>query len=138
MNRRESYKVKATVDNIELAIDPVIEALEEIDVSPKVCYQIRLALDEIITNVVSYAYESDDGEVEIRYEINDDPHFITISVIDSGKPFDPLNIEEPDINAAAEERRIGGLGLFIVKKTMDEVSYHRENDQNILTIKKNI
>ena len=72
MNRRESYKVKATVDNIELAIDPVIEALEEIDVSPKICYQIRLALDEIITNVVSYAYESDDGEVEIKYEINDE------------------------------------------------------------------
>ena len=127
------------VESLEPALDPVIEALEEMQIDRKVAYKIRLALDELLTNVILYAYDGNpDGEVEIRFEITDEPRRVSITLIDEGKPFDPLKIDEPSLSSDINERKIGGLGVFIARKTMDEIEYHRENNQNILTIRKNI
>ena len=127
------------VESLEPALDPVIEALEEMQIDRKVAYKIRLALDELLTNVILYAYDGNpDGEVEVRFEITDEPRRVNITLIDEGKPFDPLKIDEPSLSSDINERKIGGLGVFIARKTMDEIEYHRENNQNILTIRKNI
>ena len=136
MDKSESYKVKAVVESLESALDPVIEALEAFGADHKTCYKVRLALDEILTNVVSYAYDDDNGEIEIRYEISEETRTVTISIIDEGKPFNPLEMKDPDLDADPSERKIGGLGIFIVRQTMDDVSYKRENNRNVLIIKK--
>ena len=138
MSRSGSLRIHATIAEAETALDPITDLLEEIGADRKAAYKVRLALDELLVNVVSYAYDGKDGEVEIVYETSDEPRTISISIIDSGKPFNPLEVEEPELSDNIHERKIGGLGIFIVKNTMDEVAYRRENNQNIMTIKKKI
>jgi len=135
----KSYKIPATVEALETALDPVIIELEDIEASHKDIYRIRLSLDEVLTNVVSYAYkDKGQGEIEIKYNINMVSRVVTICVIDNGVPFNPLEVSDPDISKPASERKIGGLGLYIVKKNMDEIDYRRENNQNILVMRKKI
>lgn len=135
-----SVTIPADVAHISNGIKPITNLLQEIGVEHKIVYKIELALDELLTNVASYAYPPDvAGEIEIQYEIVDSPNrMISISIIDEGKEFDPLSLEEPDISLSSEDRAIGGLGLFIVKNTMDEMKYDRKNNKNVLTIKKKI
>jgi serine phosphatase RsbU (regulator of sigma subunit)/anti-sigma regulatory factor (Ser/Thr protein kinase) len=96
--------------------------------------KIQLACEEALVNVISYAYPGKTGDLEITYLNNDS--FLEISIIDSGIPFDPLSRADPDIHAPMEARGIGGLGIFMIKKIMDDVRYKRENDHNILTLVK--
>ena len=138
MNKAFTIRIKAKVEYIEDGLQPVIDALEEAGVAHKIIYKVRLALDEILTNVVSYAYKEGEGEVEIRCQIEDTPQTVILTIVDEGGEFNPLTVDEPELHAAVSDRPIGGLGLFLVKTVMDEVSYRRENNQNILVIKKNI
>ena len=138
MNKQATFKIPSQVDAIESALDPVSEVLRELGVEHKVAYKVRLALDEILVNVASYAYDGGEGEIEISYEISDDPRQITITIIDSGKPFNPLEADEPEFSSDINQRKIGGLGIYIVRKMMDDIIYRRENNQNILIIKKSI
>ena len=119
--------------------DKILAVLEELNADHKTAYKVRLALDELLTNVVSYAYEGKEGgEIEISYKIADDPRSITLSIADEGKAFNPLETKDPDLALDVAERKIGGLGIFLVKNVMDEIDYRREDERNILTIKKNI
>ena len=99
-------------------------------------YHIKLALEEVVMNVINYAYDDDEAhEFEVRVESNSE--HVVIDVIDDGQPFDPLQeADEPDVEAALEARSIGGLGVFFVKTLMDHVEYRRENDCNRLTLTK--
>ena len=135
---KATIRIKAAVEAMDEAISPIIELLETFDTPHKVCYKVRLALDELLTNVVSYAYDGGEGEIEVRYEIGDNPRSITIVIIDEGKPFDPLQAEDPELTASVAERKIGGLGIFLVKSVMDEIKYKREDGKNMLLIRKNI
>ena len=114
----------------------VEETLEEADCSPKAMMQISVAVEELFVNVASYAYPEGGGDVEIGVSVNDDKAVIRFS--DSGLRFDPLAKTDPDITLAAEDRSIGGLGIFMVKKTMDDVFYEYKDGHNILTIVKKI
>lgn len=137
MNKSSSYKIKAKIEDIENGINPILTLLEDLQIDHKICFKIRLALDELLTNVVSYAYdEPEDGDIEISYQLSDNPSCIYIDICDYGRAFNPLEIADPKIDAAAEDRRIGGLGLFLVKNTMDSISYRREGDKNIMSLKK--
>ena len=98
--------------------------------------QIDLSVEEIFVNIASYAYREEPGKAEVSVECNNGE--ITIVFKDNGKPYNPLEKPDPDVTLSAEEREIGGLGIFLVKKNMDDVSYEYKNDQNILTIKKKI
>ncbi len=98
--------------------------------------RIRLATEEIFVNIANYAYEGKDGKAEISLEITKDPDTAVITFSDSGVPFDPLTHEDPDISLPADQRAIGGLGIFIVKKNMDDVKYAYVDGRNVLTIKK--
>lgn len=114
----------------------VEEELEKAGASMKATMQVTVCFEEIFVNVAHYAYGEDVGEVEIVLD-NENGTF-SIAFIDSGQFFDPLAAEEPDITAPAEERRIGGLGILMVKKSMDDVSYEYKDNKNIFTMKKNI
>lgn len=96
--------------------------------------RIQLACEEVLVNVINYAYPGKNGDLEIAIESVEKG--LKITVADSGIPFDPLSLPMPDINAPMEERRIGGLGIYLMRKIMDEVTYRRENDRNILTMVK--
>jgi sigma-B regulation protein RsbU (phosphoserine phosphatase) len=99
----------------------------------KLSRKINLAMDDLLSNIINYAYpEAEIGQTETRLELKDG--VLRITVIDDGKPFDPLSAEQPDVNASLEEREIGGLGIFLVRELMDEVSYQREGDRNVLRL----
>ncbi len=122
--------------------DPVIEFVEgqlaERDCPPKALYQIQVAIEEILVNIVSYAQLSDGDGIEIRCEVLDDPLRVVLQFLDGGIPFDPLAKDDPDTSPEALMESEGGLGIFMVKQMMDEVSYIYEGGKNILTIKKHL
>lgn len=130
--------VEATVANIEKVTDFVNEQLEEVGCSMKTQTQIDIAIDELFGNIAHYAYDPNVGPATVRVEVPKEPLSVVITFIDNGVPYDPLKKADPDITLSAEEREVGGLGIFLVKKTMDDVSYEYKNGQNILRIKKTL
>ena len=130
--------VAATVENIEIVTAFVDEQLEALNCPMKAQMQIDIAIDELFSNIAHYAYNPDVGEATVRVEIIKEPLSVVITFIDKGVPYDPLTTAEPDTTLSAEEREIGGLGIFMVKKSMDEIIYRYENGSNILSIRKNL
>lgn len=100
-------------------------------------FKIRLAVEEVVVNVVEYAYSDGDGFLEVEV-LKDESGLLTVTLKDAGKPFDPLAKEDPDITLAAKDREIGGLGIFLAKQLMDNLSYRYENNTNILTLQKQL
>ncbi len=98
--------------------------------------QIDIAVEELFVNIAHYAYNPETGPATVRVEVEKEPPAVTITFIDNGVPYDPLAREDPDITLSAEERQIGGLGIFMVKKSMDNIEYEYKNGQNILRIRK--
>lgn len=130
--------VDAVVDNVATVTSFIDEQLEALDCPMKAQMQIDIAIDELFSNIAYYAYSPTVGKATVRFEVNENPLSITITFLDNGVPYNPLEKEDPDTTLSAEEREIGGLGIFMVKKTMDSIDYKYDNGQNILTIKKNI
>lgn len=119
-------------------VEFVREELSSHDCPRKTLNQIEIAIEEIFVNIVSYAQLASDEGVEVRCEVLDDPVRIVIQFLDEGIPFDPLAKEDPDRSAEALMQREGGLGIFMVKQMMDDVSYTYEGGKNTLTILKHI
>ena len=130
--------IEATTGNIETVTDFVNEQLETLDCSMKVQMQVDIAIDELFSNLARYAYNPETGSATVQVEVTENPLAVVITFIDHGKPYDPLAKEDPDTKLSAEERQIGGLGIYMVKKTMDDVSYEYKDGRNILKIKKNL
>ncbi|MBQ3014411.1 MAG: ATP-binding protein [Clostridia bacterium] len=128
----------ATVENIETVTEFVNAQLEMLDCPIKAQMQIDIAIDELFGNIAHYAYTPEVGNATVRVEVSDEPLAVIITFIDNGIPYDPLAKDDPDITLSAEKREIGGLGIYMVKKSMDEITYEYKDGQNILTIKKNI
>lgn len=128
--------IEATVESIPAVTEFVDTQLEALGCPMKAQMQIDVAIDELFGNIAMYAYKPGKGHATVRVEVEENPLAVIISFIDQGKPFDPLATNEPDVTLSAEERKIGGLGIFLVKKTMDEISYTYKNGQNILQIRK--
>lgn len=133
-----SITVPATDDDPNPVIEFVQEELSKHDCSPRALYQIEVAIEEILVNIVSYAGLTAEDGVEIRCEVLEDPLRVVLQFLDGGVPFDPLAAEDPDISPEALEEREGGLGIFLVKKMMDSVSYSYEGGKNTLTVLKNL
>lgn len=130
--------LEATVENLNAVTDFVNEQLELYDCPMKAQMQIDVAIDELFSNIAHYAYNPNVGPATVRVEVAEDPLSVIITFIDNGVPYDPLAKADPDITLSAEERGIGGLGIFMVKKTMDDVTYEYKDGQNILKIKKHL
>ncbi len=128
----------ATVENISTVTAFVDEELEKIDCPMKAQMQIDIAIDEVFSNIAHYAYHPFVGSATVKIEVIEEPMSVVITFIDGGTPYNPLEKEDPDITLSAEEREIGGLGIFMVKKSMDSIDYEYKDGQNILRIKKNI
>ena len=130
--------ISASVDNIETVTDFINEQLEALDCPMKAQMQIDIAIDELFGNIANYAYNPEIGQATVRVEVIEEPLAVVITFIDNGVPYDPLKKEDPDITLSAEEREIGGLGIYMVKKSMDDISYEYKDGQNILSIKKKL
>lgn len=130
--------VAATVENIETVTDFVNEQLEALDCPMKAQMQIDIAIDELFGNIAHYAYNPEIGKATVRVEVTEDPLAVVITFIDNGVPYDPLAKADPNTTLSAEEREIGGLGIYMVKKSMDDIIYEYKDGQNILKIKKNL
>lgn len=128
----------ATVENIETVTEFVNAQLELLDCPIKAQMQIDIAIDELFGNIAHYAYNTEVGSATVRVEVIEAPLAVIITFIDNGVPYDPLGKDDPDITLSAEEREIGGLGIYMVKQSMDEITYEYKDGQNILKIKKNI
>ena len=135
---KKSITTEAKIENIEQITTFVDRELEKINCPVKQMTQIRVAIDEIVSNVARYAYTPDTGNITVDFDYDEPGGDVLLTFTDEGAPFDPLQQADPDVTLPAEERGIGGLGIFLVRKTMDEVSYARENGKNILRIRKKI
>ena len=130
-------KIEARIENLDQVLTFIEKNLEAWDCSMKAQMQIAIAVEEIFVNIAHYAYAPAVGTVRIRLENPDNVDMVQITFTDKGIPYDPLAKEDPDVTLSAEERQIGGLGIYMVKNSMDDVRYQYENGQNVLTIRKN-
>ncbi|MBO5169354.1 MAG: ATP-binding protein [Oscillospiraceae bacterium] len=130
--------IAATVENIGTVTEFVNEQLEALDCPMRAQMQIDIAIDELFGNIAHYAYNPDVGNATVRVEVTEEPLAVIITFIDGGVPYDPLKAADPDITLSAEERQIGGLGIYMVKKSMDEITYEYKDGKNILSIKKKL
>ena len=130
--------LEAKVDSLNQVLAFVDGALEEMDCPPKAQMQIDVAVEELFVNIAHYAYAPGTGDATIRVETEQNPPSVAVTFIDGGVPYDPLKKPDPDVTLSAEDRQIGGLGIFMVKKSMDDMRYQRKDEKNILTIRKKL
>lgn len=122
----------AKLDNLEPMLDFVEQSAKELGFDEKKLNQVRLASEEALVNVINYAYQEKHGDIEIS--CTSDDKRLLLEIVDWGIPFNPLSLPEPDITSPMEERKIGGLGIFLVRSIMDKVDYRRDEDKNVLTL----
>ena len=130
--------VPAALGELGRVTDFINEELEAQGCPLKAQMQIDIAVEEIYVNIAHYAYHPEVGEATVRCAVGGDPLQVEIQFLDSGTPYNPLAKEDPDTSLPAEERQIGGLGIYMVKKSMDHITYNYEDGKNVLTIKKNL
>ncbi|MCR5134681.1 MAG: ATP-binding protein [Clostridiales bacterium] len=135
---RNEMEIEAVGENLAKVMSFVDEHLEEAGCPMRAQMQIDLAVEEIFVNIANYAYRPDKGNATIRVEVSENPLQVTLTFVDRGVPYDPLARQDPDVSLPAEQREIGGLGIFLVKQTMDDVTYEYKDGQNILTLKKSL
>ena len=128
--------IEATPENVDKAIEFVDEMLEEYGCGMKEKMAIDVAVDELFANIAHYAYNPETGYATVRVDVVKESLSVEITFVDNGKPYDPLAKVDPDTTQSIEDREIGGMGIFIVKKSMDAVNYEYKDGKNILTIKK--
>ena len=130
--------LEATVENLTLANAFVDELLAPVKYSPKKRLQLDLVVEELFVNIAHYAYDSETGYATVMVDVVKDPLAVEITFVDNGKPYDPLAKADPDTTQSVEDRQIGGMGILIVKKSMDAVDYEYRDGKNILTIRKKL
>ena len=131
-------RLAAVIESIPGATAFIEEQLEALGCSMRAQMQIDVAIDELFGNIAQYAYGGAEGEATVLFDFDAAERMASVTFVDGGAPFNPLAQDDPDVTLSAEERVAGGLGIYLVKKTMDGVEYRRENDENRLTIHKRI
>ncbi len=126
--------VDAKVEKLDEVLRFIDQILEEEDCPTKICVQMDVAVEEIFVNIAHYAYPGTEGKARITADVSEGDRCLTVTFEDSGLQYNPLEKKDPDITLSAEERPIGGLGIYMVKKSMDKVEYRYENGHNIFSI----
>lgn len=132
----KSIEIPAEKAKLSEAVGFVLGFAEELGFNKKELFELKVCTEEIFVNVASYAYEPDTGMITVNADGSSDPLSVTVSFIDSGTPFDPLAKPDPAKKRPLSQAKKGGLGIFITKKLMDDVSYEYLDGRNILTIVK--
>ena len=132
----EKITVDALLENLQEVIDFATEKLEARECPMKASMQLELVIEEIFVNIASYAYHPEIGAATFCMEFEENPAAVVITFIDGGKPYNPLEKKDPDTTLDIDERDVGGLGIFLVKKNVDEISYEYADGKNILRMKK--
>ncbi len=134
-NIRKRFKIKSTTDNLALVRNIIKNAALEVGFNQEQAGKIVLAADEAVTNVIKHAYNySPNGEIILSVSFSKNKFSISIS--DKGKHFDPKKVKEPNLKKYYKEKRVGGLGIYLMKKLMDEVKYTKPNNRNKVTLVK--
>ena len=129
--------VAAGLDSLNDVLAFVDGEMERAGCSMKLMTQVDMAVEEIFVNIARYAYHPEAGEASVRCEAGGDPFQIVVGFADRGRPFNPLDREDPDVTLDAEARQLGGLGILMAKKLMDDIQYEYRDGKNILTLRKN-
>jgi len=132
----KEISISAELENIAAVSEFMEAATDELGAAPKAQMQLNVIIDELLANIICYAYPDGNGSAVVRLEAEGD--FVRLDFIDSGMPFNPLEAEDPDVTLGADEREIGGLGIFMSKKLSDRMEYRREDGKNILSVWKKI
>ena len=136
-NPKKIIRLPARLENLEQLIDFALSCLKAAGIDKENASGIHLAVDEACTNIIKYAYADGlAGDIELTCLL--DRQLAIVTIRDWGRPFNPLKMSPPDLNLDIDERPIGGLGIYLMKKFSDRIEYRRENDSNLLTIIKNI
>ena len=128
----------AKIESLSAVLGFAEETLESFGCSMKIQTAICVALEEVFVNIAHYAYGDGEGDMNLAIGFDEENRTVTFRMTDKGVPFDPLKKPDPYITLSAEAREIGGLGIFIAKKTMDSIAYAYENNENILTMIKKV
>lgn len=134
--KSKTITISAETQQLDDVLSFINAPLEALGVSEEEKVVIDIAVEEIYVNIALYAYEPGRGPVTLRWTLEDEPLSIQIDFMDRGTPYDPLAREDPDLTLSAEDRQIGGLGIYMVRKSMDEVSYEYRDGQNCFMMKK--
>ena len=134
---KEEIIISNHVDELPVLAEKIEELADQWGLTIPLAMNFNLALEEAVSNVIFYAFD-DEKEHDIKIVISLENKNLSIEIIDDGKPFDPTARKQPDVSLPAEDRPIGGLGIFLIKKMMDNVTYTRHNNLNTLTLLKNI
>ncbi len=132
------WTLDATVENIGPMLEFIGSYLDSLNCPMKAQVQLNIAADELLSNIARYAYQPSVGPVTVCAEVMREPLAVVLTFIDRGRPFDPLKSTDPDISLSSDERELGGLGIYIVKKSMDEITYAYQEGRNILRIRKDL
>ena len=130
--------VEARLENLDKVNDFVQNSISSFDCSKKSIMQLGVIVEEIFVNIASYAYPEQVGDVQVQIEVSQSPTAITLTFIDGGIKYNPLEVADPDLELSVEERGIGGLGIYLVKKMVEKISYNYTDEKNILSITKNL
>lgn len=130
--------IRAKTENLEKVQEFVREELKRCNVSARSRMKVDLVVEELFVNISSYAYPSGEGDATVQVEVDVPAKSVSITFIDSGIPYNPVEKEDPDITLSAEERTLGGLGIFLAKQSTNEMKYQYEDNKNILTITKEV
>ncbi|HAO30755.1 MAG TPA: ATP-binding protein [Treponema sp.] len=134
----QQLTLTATDENLSAVNDFIHEAAAPFNPPEATMLKVDLAVEELFVNIAHYAYAPDTGNVTIECSVSESPATISISLIDSGIPYNPLEKEDPDITQKLEDRAIGGMGIFLTKQYMDNISYNYTDGKNKITIQKKL
>jgi len=126
--------VKAAIENLPHLMDNIQSFMRDRGFTDETVLDVQLAVDEAVTNIIRHGYRGRDGVIEVRCRVS--AQDIVITIEDSAEPFDPLSVKEPELGDDVESRQIGGLGIFLMRKKMDQVTYEFRNGKNVLTLRK--
>lgn len=132
-----SFELKSDLSELDRLCQNLETFGQKFGLSKKLIFEINLALDELFTNIISYGFQ-DDKEHVVRITLTPENDRLCLCIEDDGKPFNPIEFESPDVSCSVEKCKIGGLGIHIMKKLMDEICYERCEDKNVLNLKKKI
>ena len=133
----KQFVIENQIGELSFLAEKIEKIAEEWELSPAVAMNMNLVIEEALSNIIFYAF-TDKNKHEIKVSVSVDKNILTIKITDDGIPFNPLKHEQPDITLPAEERPVGGLGIFLMSQIMDKMHYNRKENENILTLKKKI